>query len=217
MLRWLLLLLLLCNALLFLWYARKQQAAVGRTAEPDMQVNQLRLLHELSAGETVRPLQSDCYQLGVFASEREARQAAARLEGLVLASERLPAPPDVAGYELAIEIPSDVQGQRELLDTLALAGWVPQMRQGRFILGPFTGERAKADALLDQGALNEGLGLASELRSILQPATGVLLEVEVSAGAEIGPALRQLLLRGWPGLKIEKKLCSGLAQPQSDQ
>jgi len=217
MLRWLLLLLLLCNALLFLWYAQKQQVATGGTADADLHVNQLRFLHELSAGESVRPLQGDCYQLGVFASDREAEQAVSRLSKVVFDARQLPAPPEVVGYELAIEIPSDAQAQRELLDTLALAGWVPQTRQGQFILGPFTGEQAQADATLEQEALREGLGLASEVRSIRQPATGVLLEVEVPAGTEIGPALRQLLLRGWPGLKIEKKLCSGLAQPQSDQ
>ncbi len=217
MLRWLLLILLLCNALLFLWYAQREQTATASSAFSQDQVTRLRLLHELSGGEVVRPLQLECYQVGVFATENEAGQAAQLLAPIAMAVEQFPAPEEVAGYQLAVEIPSQAQAQRELLDRLAIAGWVPQTRQGRFLLGPFTGNRARAEAAVEQRALKEGLGLNSELQPVMQPGTGVLLEVEVSAGTEIGLAPSQLLLRGWPGIKIEKKLCSGLAQSQSDQ
>lgn len=217
MLRWLLLVLLLCNALLFLWYAQREQAISADSSSRQEQVAGLRLLHELAAGESARPLQTECYQLGVFATPNEAEQAAGRLAPVVIDVAQTPAPDEVAGYQLAVEIPSEAGAQRELLDRLALAGWVPQTRQGRFLLGPFMGERARADAVVEQRALSEGLGLNSELQPIMQPGTGVLLEIEVPAGTEIGQASRQLLLRGWPGIKIEKKSCSGLAQPQSDQ
>lgn len=217
MLRWLLLILLLCNALLFLWYAQREQVLPADSGSSHEQVTGLRLLHELPAGEVARPLQTECYQLGVFATEREAEQAAGRLAPVALAVAQFPAPEAVAGYQLAVGIPSQAQAQRELLDQLALAGWVPQTRQGQFLLGPFMGENARVDASVEQRALREGLGLGSELKPVMQPGIGILLEVEVPAGAEIGQASRQLLLRGWPGIKIEKKLCSGLAQPQSDQ
>lgn len=217
MLRWLLLLLLLCNALLFLWYAQRQASAPAESPSGDHRVTTLRLLHELPAGSRAGMGQRECYQLGVFASEREAEQAVRRLEGIASAVERLPAPAEVNGYQLVIEMPAGADERRELLDMLALAGWVPQTRSGRFLLGPFRGESARRDAEAEQRALQEGLGVASRLQPVRQAGSGILLQIEVPAGGRMDGPSRQLLLRGWPGIKIEKKSCSGVAQPQLDQ
>jgi len=217
MLRWLLLLLLLCNALLFLWYAQRQAIPPAESPAADTRVTKLRLLHELPAGKRVDSGPRECYQLGVFSSEREVEQAIRHLEGMVSSVKRLPAPAEVSGYQLVIEMPADAGERRALLDSLALAGWVPQTRNGQFLLGPFRGERARRDAEIEQGALKEGLGVESRLQPVRQTGAGILLQIEVSTGARMDASSRQLLLRGWPGIKIEKKLCSGVAQPQSDQ
>jgi hypothetical protein len=217
MLRWLLLLLLLCNALLFLWYAQRQQVQPDRGAEPQEDIMRLRLLHELTAGERAQPLQTDCYRLGVFASLAEAQQASRQLESTVLSVRLTDAPDQIVGYHLAVQQPSESQAQRELLDLLALAGWVPETRAGQFLLGPFTGEQARLEALLEQDALNTALGLVSSLTPIVQPVKGALIEIEMPYGTEMSEASRRLLMRRWPGIKIEKKVCSGLAQPHSDQ
>lgn len=213
MLRWLLLLLLLCNALLFLWFAQRQVVPVT-SSDGDAAVTTLRMLHELPASGTG---QRSCYQLGVFASSREAEQAIRRLEGVVSAAKQLPAPAEVSGYQLAIEVPADAEARRELLDMLALAGWVPQTRDGQFLLGPFRGEAARRKAEIERKALMDGLGLATQLQPVRQFGRGVLLQIEVLPGARMDGASRQLLLRGWPGIKIEKKSCSGVAEPQLDQ
>lgn len=217
MLRWLLLLLLLCNALLFLWYAQRQQLQPDRVAERQEEVTRLRLLHELTAGERAQPLQIECYRLGVFANRAEARQASRQLESIVLNVGLRDAPDLILGYHLAVQQPSERQAQRELLDLLALAGWVPETRAGQFLLGPFTGEQAQSDALRERDTLNTALGLVSSLTPIVRPDAGALLEIEVPHGSEIDAATGQLLMRSWPGIKIEKKVCSGLAPPQSDQ
>jgi len=214
MLRWLLLLLLLCNALLFLWYAQRQAIPPAESPGADARVTKLRLLHELPAGKRIDSGQRECYQLGIFSSEREAEQAIQRLKGMVSSVEWLSAPAEVTGYQLAVEMPADAGERRALLDSLALAGWVPQTRNGQFLLGPFRGERARRDAEIEQGALKEGLGVESRLQPVRQAGAGILLQIEVSAGARMDASSRQLLLRGWPGIKIEKKLCSGVAQPQ---
>ena len=213
MLRWLLLLLLLCNALLFFWYAQRQ-AAPRETAVEAAGVTTLRMLHELPAGAAS---QRSCYQLGVFASTREAEQAIRLLEGVVTAVKQLPAPAEVSGYQLALDVPASAEARRELLDMLALAGWVPQTREGQFLLGPFRGKAARREAEIERDALREGLGLETQLQLVKQSGNGILLQIEVPPGGRMDGASRQLLLRGWPGIKIEKKSCSGVAEPQSDQ
>lgn len=216
MLRWLLLILLLCNALLFLWYAQRQPGP-DEVIQTNSEVASVRLLHELSGTEVGSLSRSECYQLGVFASAQEATQAGSRLDVVALTVVQRKAPETLAGYQLVIDMPSDGAAQLELLDKLALAGWVPQTQQGRFLLGPFAGERANSNAKVEQRALNEALGLVSELEPIMAESTAVVLDIEVPAGTEIGQASRQLLLNGWPGIKIEKKSCAGLARPQSYQ
>lgn len=106
----------------FLWYAQREQTATASSAFSQDQVTRLRLLHELSGGEVVRPLQLECYQVGVFATENEAGQAAQLLAPIAMAVAQFSAPEEVAGYQLAVEIPSQAQAQRELLDRLAIAG-----------------------------------------------------------------------------------------------
>ncbi|MDY6890036.1 MAG: hypothetical protein SVU24_00355 [Pseudomonadota bacterium] len=217
MLRWLLLILLLCNALLFLWYAQRERVPPAEEEIGRGEVTRLRLLQELPPGGAAAAPPIECYQLGPFATAGEAEEAAQRLPPEANVTLRRPGAEAAIGYQLVIGIPAEAAARRELLDRLALAGWIPQTRRGHFLLGPFLGGHARREAELEQRALTEGLGIDSELQPILQPATGVLLEIELPAGAEIDHSSRQLLLRGWPGIKIEKKPCSGLARPQPDQ
>ncbi len=214
MLRWLALLLLLSNALLLLWYGQQRQAPnVVQVAE----VKNLHLLHELDDRVELEPRERQCYQIGVFQSEREVLKARDLLEGKGFVIERQEAQSGILGYHLRIGIPADADASIRLQDELALAGWVPQSDAGDFVLGPFVGSEAEKNARAEQQVLQSVLDVQVGISSIPDPDPGFDLLLSIPAGDRLDDILGQMLLSGWPGIKIEKKSCEGVAHPQSDQ
>ncbi|GAA0699380.1 hypothetical protein GCM10009104_30180 [Marinobacterium maritimum] len=215
MMRWVALLLLLLNALMLLWYAQQQSAETPEMVSE--QISRLRLLHELGGGETLQPRAQECYQLGAFGSRAEVATAVERLQERGFDTEVEPAAPAVLGYRLRLPRPAEPAAQLELLDRLALAGWVPQTRDGDFVLGPFMGEDALRQARAEREAIHAVLKLELQQEPILDDTPGFQILAAIAEGHMDEARLAQLMAAGWPGIKIEKKLCEGVAQPQSDQ
>ncbi|GAA0790007.1 SPOR domain-containing protein [Marinobacterium sediminicola] len=215
MMRWLALLLLLLNALLLLWYAQ-QQAAESPPPQSE-QISRLRLLHELGGAETLLPRAQVCYQFGEFSSRAEVETAAGRLRGLGFEADISKAPPGVIGYRLRLPRPAEPGAQLELLDRLALAGWVPQTFGGDFVLGPFMGEVARQQAEAEQKAIRSVLKLDLAMEPIHDETPLFRILASIAEGSIQESGLGQMMKAGWPGIKIEKKLCEGVAYPQSDQ
>ncbi len=213
--RWLALLLLLMNALLLFWYA--QQQAVESPDVSTEQISRLRLLHELGGGEVLSPRERVCYQLGDFVSRMEADVASIRLQERGFDTQIVTAPPFVLGYRLRLPRPAEPGAQLALLDRLALAGWVPQTQGGDFVLGPFMGAEALQRARAERTAIHAVLALELELDPILDDAPGFRIQASSAEGQMDETRLARMMVVGWPGIKIEKKLCEGVAQPQSDQ
>ncbi len=213
--RWLALLLLLFNALLLLWYAQ-QQAAVPVDVAGE-QISRLRLLHELGGGETLQSRERVCYQLGDFAARAEVETASNRLQERGFDTRIESAPPAVLGYRLRLPRPADPGAQLELLDRLALAGWVPQTRDGDFVLGPFMGVDGLRQAQAEREAIDKVLQLKLAREPILDDAPGFRIQVSIAADGAVDRILDRMMSAGWPGIKIEKKVCEGVAHPQSDQ
>ncbi|MBP0050029.1 hypothetical protein H9C73_14970 [Marinobacterium sp. AK62] len=215
MLRWLALLLVLANALLLFWFGQQQQQD-AQVKVPD-ELTRLRLLHELGPDKALEARSLQCYRLGSFMTEAEIARAGERLEARGFEVNTIPATPSVIGYRLRVPVPPDADARIRLLDELALAGWVPQTRDGYFILGPFVGEQAEAEARTEQQALVSVLGMEVKRVPMEDPNPGLDLIAAMPEGEDFVPLLQQMMRAGWPGIKIEKKSCEGLAQPQSDQ
>ncbi|MBA4501601.1 SPOR domain-containing protein [Marinobacterium marinum] len=215
MMRWLALLLLLMNALLLLWYAQQQTSRPPEMAGE--QISRLRLLHELGGGETLQPRAQECYQLAGFASRAEADTAAEKMRKRGFNVDVESMVPVVLGYRLRLPRPAGVEEQLELLDRLALAGWVPQTRGGDFVLGPFMGEDALQQVKREREAIRSVLKLTLEQEQILDNSPGFRLQIGVIEGQVDEVQLARIVKAGWPGIKVEKKSCKGVAQPQSDQ
>ncbi|WP_139327227.1 hypothetical protein [Marinobacterium stanieri] len=210
MLRWLALLLLLGNALLLFWYGQQRQLA---EPAPEATLKNLHLLHELDRSAQLQPRELQCYRLGVFMSESELQRARGLLADKGFVIERQDAQSAVIGYHLRVSVPADAEARIQLLDELALAGWVPQTDAGDFVLGPFVGDEAQQAARTERQALMAVLDVDVRQVPIPDPDPGHDLLVSIPAGDELDDVLRQLLLSGWPGIKIEKKSCEGVARP----
>lgn len=215
MLRWIALLLLLGNALLLLWYGQRHQVEPVRPIDPEL--TRLLLLSELEGGRRLQPRERQCYRVGSFMVVSEVARAQGRLEREGFVVERIRAPSRVLGYQLRLSIPDAGTARVQLLDELALAGWVPQIDQGEFVLGPFVGPDAGRRVEVERRALEQVLKLGIRQVEIPDPNPGIDLVVSLAPGQSLGVGLRQNLISGWPGIKIEKKVCEGVALPQSDQ
>lgn len=215
MLRWLALLLLLLDALVLLWYAQQRPPAQPTPASE--QISRLRLLHELGGGETLPLRARECFLIGPFASSTEAETAQRWLLQRGFDSVAEPAPPALLGYHLRLPRPAEPEARLALLDRLALAGWVPQTRDGDFVLGPFLGEQARQQARAEQQAIAEVLSLPLQLEPLHDTTPRLQLRVTAAEGADNAGRLQALAGAGWPGIKIEKKSCEGVAHPESDQ
>ncbi len=213
--RWVALLLLLLNALVLLWYA--QQQAIRSPEVAGEQISRLRLLHELGGGRVLQSRAQVCYQLGDFGTREEVDTAAGWLQERGFDTQVEPAPALALGYRLRLPRPVEPGAQLELLDRLALAGWVPQTRGGDFVLGPFMGADALQQATTEQEAIQSVLKLALEREPILDDAPGFRIQAGTVEGHLDGARLVQMMGAGWPGIKVEKKLCEGVARPRSDQ
>lgn len=213
MLRWGVLFLLLANALLLFWYAQQSQPV---NPETEMAVGPgLVLLSELNG--TSRSLQRrdrGCVVYSPLDNANEARRLAKRLEGDGITTRISTLPDEVAGYQLRLPLPADSSARVEMLDMLAKLGWLPQMVGGRLVLGTYRSE-AEVDAARDRfpSVLRPRLQVVRKM----QASDRYQVEVVYLIGYEIPKEINRVVRNSWPGIKIEKNVCEGVATPHNDQ
>lgn len=212
MLRWLFLLLLLANALVFFWYA--QQRAAQREPQVAPAIGELRLLSELDGGEILPARERVCLGFAPLARQADAERLIRLLADQPVTARAIRLPAAIIGYRLTLPLPADTAARVALLDDLARQGWVPESRGGLLSFGTFSDlaelERVRAE-------LPPALGLRTELRAIRATSAPWEVRVEHLSGYEISNEINKLILASWPGIKIEKKPCEGVASPQIDQ
>jgi hypothetical protein len=223
MLRWLFLLLLLMNAVVLLWAALMQRDT--REAVPQLveQGASVRLLSELDAGQ-LRELsqsqlqarsgaaQSLCVSYVGLPARADAEQVAQLMQryGLVPVIEQ----EDIrlaAGFELALNVPQDPQERIALIERLQAVDVVPESSpQGTQLrLGRYDSEaEAEADAVRFRDT-----GLAPELKVLDRTQELFAVVLPVDSDRDLFNKINQVLEKSHPGIKIEKKVCKGVATP----
>nr|WP_067290793.1 hypothetical protein [Marinobacterium profundum] len=219
MLRWLFLLLLLANAVVLLWAALMQRESREPVPEVAEQGVSVRLLSEVDAGQ-LRVLgqaqsaaaQSLCVSYVGLPARADAEQVAQLMQGYglvpVIEQEDIRL---AAEFELALSVPQDPQERIALIERLQAVGVVPesslegtQLRLGRF------GSEAEAEVAATRF---RDTGLAPELKVLdrTQVLFSVLLPVD--SDRDLFNKINRVLEKSHPGIKIEKKLCKGVATP----
>lgn len=210
-LRWLFLLLLLANALLFFWYAQRQAVERPRSSAS---VGDLRLLSELSGDEVLPARERVCLTYGPLSSRTEAQRLIELLRNEPVTAEAAGLPPAIIGYRLILPLPADTAARIRLLDDLARQGWVPESRGGQLSFGTFSDPRVLQQT---RGTLPQTIRSRTEVVPV-RAANGVWqVYVKHLSGYEISNEINQLVQSSWPGIKIEKNPCEGVATPRSDQ
>ncbi len=212
--RWFFLLLLLANALLFFWYAQRQAAAPAAAENKDVAVGELRLLAELPAQERLPARERVCFSYAPLNSRSEAQRLVGMLESEPVTAEPEPLPAEVTGWRLVLPLPADSARRIALLDELAQEGWVPESRGSNLSLGSFDDRAALEDLRRQLPA-----AIAARTEVLEQTSSRGRWEVRIKhlAGYEISSEIKQLVARSWPGIKVEKNGCEGVASPGGDQ
>jgi hypothetical protein len=213
MLRWLVLLVLLGNALLFLWYAQEYRFT-DTLRQSDIRPAAIRLPDELGEGESLLMRPRECGYFQPLETGYEAERLLAQLEeyGVDLAYEKIP--PIALGWRVELPLPADADRRVALLDQLASLGWVPESRDGALVMGVYP----------DDAAVNElYLQFPDDLRNKLRKKTNYIqsdafrVAVSYLQGFEFDQELIKSVATQWPGAQFEKKPCEGVATLKSDQ
>ncbi|MBV1787912.1 hypothetical protein KQ940_07565 [Marinobacterium sp. D7] len=213
MLRWLFLLLLLANTLLFFWYAQ-QRAAEHKPAVAASKGVGLRLLSELPPNEVLPARERVCLSYAPLSSRYEAQRLVSVLSSEPVSAEAVQLPPAITGWRLVLPLPADAAQRIELLDSLAREGWVPESRGGLLSFGRFSDQSALQGA---RSRLPAALRERVRVEEILADEALWQVRVKHLAGYEISSEINRLVAASWPGIKIEKNDCEGVASPQGDQ
>ncbi len=211
MLRWLFLLLLLANALLFFWYAQQQAAR----AEPEaVNVGSLRLLSELNGDEVLPARERVCLSYRPLSDEYDARRLLRLLADEPVSAEAVELEPAIAGYRLTLPLPAEAAARIELLDELARQGWVPESRGAQLSFGSFADMAALQEV---RAALPQPLRGRTQVAPVRAEKALWAVRVKHLSGYEISSEINQLIKTSWPGINIEKNPCEGVASPEVDQ
>ena len=213
MLRWVFLLILLANSLLFFWYAQKYHFTESKS-QPDFKPKVLRLPSELQPGETLEARPRECGIFLPLASEFEASRLAELLAERGFASEYKAMPPIEDGVRVEYPLPADAEARIQVLDDLARAGWVPETRDGALVLGSYTDEGVARQML---AGLPAKITDKARVKSVLRASGDFEVHTSYLIGYEISSEIKQLITDSWPGVKFEKNLCEGVARPKVDQ
>jgi hypothetical protein len=141
MLRWLVLLVLLGNALLFLWYAQEYRFT-DTLRQSDIRPAAIRLPDELGESESLLMRPRECGYFQPLETDYEAERLLAQLEeyDVDLAYEKIP--PIALGWRVELPLPADADRRVALLDQLASLGWVPESRDGALVMGVYPDDAA---------------------------------------------------------------------------
>ncbi len=213
MLRWVFLLLLLANALLFFWYAQAYRFA-DDGSRTDFKPSVLRTPTELSPTDRLQPRPRECGAYHPLAGEFEAQKLVEMLERYAIQANTERMPQVMTGLRLELPLPADADARIEILDNLARIGWVPETRDGALVLGEYSSE---SDLVATKNALPEDIAERTRTREVLAPARDYKVSVSYLVGYEIGSEINQLILDSWPGIKFEKNPCEKVASLGVDQ
>lgn len=213
MLRWVFLLILLVNSLLFFWYAQKYHFTESKS-QPDFKPKVLRLPSELQPGETLVARPRECGLFMPLASEFEASRLADLLIERGFAAEFKPMPPVEDGVRVEYPLPADAEARIQVLDDLARAGWVPESRDGALVLGSYPNVSVAQQML---GDLPKVVVDKARVKPVLRASGDFEVHTSYLIGYEISSEIKQLISDSWPGVKFEKNLCERVASPRVDQ
>jgi hypothetical protein len=214
MLRWVLLLTLLVNSLLFLWYAQQYRFA-DAIRQPDIRPAGQKLISELSESERPSLRPRECASFVKLETEYEAESLASFLdEALIEDVMQRQSPPMQVGLRVEMPLPADSASRITLLDELAKLGWLPESRDGALVFGQFSDELASETFAKEFPA-----ELKSRLR--FKPAYSQVPTYQVDfsylQGFEIDQKILKLVAERWPFAEIEKNHCEGVASGKLDQ
>ena len=226
--RWLFLFLMLANAIVLFWYATTQprdevevQAAgneLGLTLVDEVPANQriARVDPVRSGLEALAPAPSvSCFMIGatedLMTAQRIMNFFSERGQEALINQQP---EPRLVGYQLILAAPDGDAARLRMLDQLDRVGVVPesQMEAGRlqFVIGAFN-TRAEVDA---QSRRLKSMSLSPVVKPLEVNDWSYFVQVNGPFDHKMSNKISKIVRKAYPAIKIEKKLCKGVALPR---
>lgn len=221
-LRWVFILIVLANAILFLWYALQSRGYNLEQIVTDG-VERILLLSELEdpeprTGSMLKqtPAAEICFIADGISQRGDATLLVDYLDGYKIRSEVEQYGVETQlGYEVIAPAPDDAKKRLEFLQLLDELELVPESRRladGSLI---FVLLRTESNALAAESIAIWGELISSlELRSLTRDEAAYRVSITLPETHELASSLGTQIAKGFPLIKISKKLCERVAKPK---
>lgn len=222
MLRWLFLFLLLINVLLLFWFSSFKPVDETREETVEQRLHSIRLLSEIDHTQLQQKEQSSnsvpkppqCWLLSEFRQLDQAELARTLIETFGLQAKLLSGQISESRYVVKVELDSSGRQHQQLAAYLRASRSLDIRPQdlgldSRYIIGRYN-RQADAEAELQQLVI---AGLNAFL--VYEEQTDNRYEVAVfdRSGQKLSKEIKEIVLRQHSDIKIEKKVCEGVARP----
>ncbi len=226
--RWLFLFLMLANAIVLFWYATTQPRSESVEVSQGNELG-LKLVAEIAATELIsrvdpvrRGLEAlapaptvSCFMIGatdnLMTAQRIMNFFSERGQNALINQQSRPR---VIGHQLVIMAPDGDAARLRMLDQLDQAGVVPesQMESGRlqFVIGTFE-SRTEGRAQLERF---KSMALLPALVPLKVDDWSYFIQVNGPFDQKMSSKISGIVRKAYPTIKIEKKLCKGVALPR---
>ncbi|WP_415892761.1 hypothetical protein ACMXYN_16660 [Neptuniibacter sp. PT8_73] len=217
MFRWLFLFLLLANAVLLFWHSIQIEPQVIEASDTRKQLNTLKLVAEMDQS-TLERLKVDhanreeCIWFTGFDSDVKAAAVTQFIVGLGGQAEYKAVDTVAADYVIVISLPQDLEKRLALMDYLEknrLSEVGDELLDFEYSL---EGYQTRESAVAQVTELSE-MGVNSRIESRESIDKHYIVTMDVPIDRNLSSKIKEIVKENYYFVKIEKKLCKGVAKP----
>ncbi|WP_415886135.1 hypothetical protein ACMXYO_16145 [Neptuniibacter sp. QD37_6] len=217
MFRWLFLFLLLANAVLLFWHSIQIEPQVIEASDTRKQLNTLKLVTEMDQDaleklKAEKSSQQECFWFAGFETDVKAAAVTQLIVGLGGQAEYKAMEEAVASYVVVISLPEDLKKRLALMDYLENKGL---SEVGDELLGfeySLEGYSNKESAV-EQVKVLSSLAIDSRVEKRESTGARYVVVMDASVDRNLSSKIKEIVKENYYFIKIEKKLCKGVAKP----
>ena len=224
MIRWVFLFLLLANAISLFWFAQQTESVKKADLPVEQKVQQIRLISEMPEG-SLRLRKSEnnsakndvegfwCASLQGLTNEQNAvALRASLLKHGIFAEIQETLDSSVVGYEAVFTVPDELEARLYLLDFMekngVLSGDLEPESGLQLSVGSYEAE-AQARALVTELSLQ---GVMASVRPLSADVQRYDVAIQARTDRKLSNKIKALVENSYSEVKIEKKVCEGVAR-----
>ncbi|WP_415902265.1 hypothetical protein ACMXYR_15590 [Neptuniibacter sp. QD29_5] len=217
MFRWLFLFLLLANAVLLFWHSIQIEPQVIEASDTRKQLNTLKLVAEMDQDaleklKVEKSSQRECLWFAGFETDVKAAAVTQFIVGLGGQAEYKAKEVAVASYVVVISLPEDLKKRLALMDYLENKGLSEvgdELLDFEYSLEGYSNK----ESAVEQVKVLSSLAIDSRVEKRESTGTRYVVVMDASVDRNLSSKIKEIVKENYYFIKIEKKLCKGVAKP----